>query len=440
MSEISGADGGGGPYRVMVCDDSAVIRGLISRTLETDPEINVVATVSDGQMAINALARNDIEVCILDIEMPVMDGLTALPQLVERQPDLQVIVASTLTRRNAEISLKALSIGAADYIAKPTTAVAINAGTDFKVELISKVKALGASRRRIRGIPRPAAAPPSTAPAASAMSVQAVPVTPVTAAPRAGSSTGYTFRDQPAPRPSGSLFNRSATAQQAPPAPARPVIARAAPAASANTPRAPISLRPLPTELPEVIAIGSSTGGPQALFSLLSALGKVSQPILITQHMPATFTTILAEHIERASGIPTFEAAEDMKVESGKIYVAPGDFHMSIEGSPQRPVIKLLKTPPESFCRPSVNPMLRSLVKLYGKRILTVILTGMGQDGLKGGEMAVAAGGTIIAQDEASSIVWGMPGAVASAGLCSAVLPLDEIGPMVRRLVTRNYQ
>ena len=438
MSEISTADGGGGPYRVMVCDDSAVIRGLISRTLETDPEINVVATVSDGQMAINALARNEIEVCILDIEMPVMDGLTALPQLVDRQPDLQVIVASTLTRRNAEISLKALSIGAADYIAKPTTAVAINAGTDFKVELISKVKALGASRRRIRGIPRPVIAPPPVAPAASAIPAQAAPAPPATAASRAGPSTSYVARDQPPPRPSGSLFNRGATAPQAP---ARPVIApRAAPAASANSPRAPISLRSLPTELPDVIAIGSSTGGPQALFSLLSALGKVSQPILITQHMPATFTTILAEHIERASGIPTFEAAEDMKVESGKIYVAPGDFHMSIEGSAQRPVIKLLKTPPESYCRPSVNPMLRSLVKLYGKRVLTVILTGMGQDGLKGGEMAVAAGGTIIAQDEASSIVWGMPGAVASAGLCSAVLPLDEIAPMVRRLVTRTYQ
>ena len=435
MSEISGADGGGGPYRVMVCDDSAVIRGLISRTLETDPEINVVATVSDGQMAINALARNDIEVCILDIEMPVMDGLTALPQLVDRQPDLQVIVASTLTRRNAEISLKALSIGAADYIAKPTTAVAINAGTDFKVELISKVKALGASRRRIRGIPRPAIA----APAVSAGPSQAVPVTP--APPRAGSSTSYVPRDQPAPRPSGSLFNRTPAAPQTPQAPpARPVTTRATSAAAVNPVRAPISLRSLPTDPPDVVAIGSSTGGPQALFSLLSALGKISQPILITQHMPATFTTILAEHIERASGIPTFEAAEDMKVESGKIYVAPGDFHMSIEGTTQRPIIKLLKTPPESYCRPSVNPMLRSLVKLYGKRVLTVILTGMGQDGLKGGEMAVAAGGAIIAQDEASSIVWGMPGAVAVAGLCSAVLPLDEIGPMVRRLVTRTYQ
>ena len=152
MADAPPSDVGGGPYRVMVCDDSAVIRGLIARALDADPDIRVVVTVADGQKAIDALPRNDVEVCILDIEMPVMDCLTALPHLVQLQPDLQVIVASTLTRRNAEISLKALSVGAADYISKPTTTVALTAGDDFKVELLSKVKALGASRRKRTGL------------------------------------------------------------------------------------------------------------------------------------------------------------------------------------------------------------------------------------------------------------------------------------------------
>ena len=428
MADAPPSDVGGGPYRVMVCDDSAVIRGLIARALDADPDIRVVVTVADGQKAIDALPRNDVEVCILDIEMPVMDGLTALPHLVQLQPDLQVIVASTLTRRNAEISLKALSVGAADYISKPTTTVALTAGDDFKVELLSKVKALGASRRRIRGIPRPngALASPSVAPAATIAAARVAATSPAPVAPPA--------------RPSGSLFSRlppvAAPSVASPVAP-RPQMSRPAAVPLVATAKAPISLRAMPRETPDVLAIGSSTGGPQALFTMLAALGKISQPILITQHMPATFTTILAEHITRATGIPAVEGAEGMAVERGKIYVAPGEYHMSIEGSASQPIIKLLKTPPENFCRPSVNPMLRSLVKLYGKRVLTVILTGMGQDGLKGAEEAVAVGGAVIAQDEASSVVWGMPGAVATAGLCSAVLPLTEIAPLVRRLVTR---
>jgi two-component system chemotaxis response regulator CheB len=394
----------------MVCDDSAVIRGLISRNLETDPEIHVVTTVSNGQMAINALSRYPIEVCILDIEMPVMDGLTALPKMIEAQPDLQVVMASTLTRRNAEISMKALAAGAADYLAKPTTSMALNAAAEFKTELAAKVKALGAARRRAAGIAVP----------------HAQPHAPASAAP------GHAHA--PAPRPLGAPGT----------APAAPFVARpvGAPAGPRPVPapgvRAPLSLRPAPTEIPEIIAIGSSTGGPQALFAVLSALKPgLPQPIVITQHMPATFTTILAEHIERASGIPTHEAAEGMVLQGGHIYVAPGEFHMTIETQGAQKVVKLLKTPPENYCRPSVDPMLRSLIKLYARRIFTVILTGMGQDGLRGCEAVVAAGGSVIGQDEATSVVWGMPGAVAMAGVCSAVLPLAEIAPYIRKVATR---
>jgi two-component system chemotaxis response regulator CheB len=153
--------------------------------------------------------------------------------------------------------------------------------------------------------------------------------------------------------------------------------------------------------------------------------------------MPATFTTILAEHIERASGLPTVEASEGTVIQGGHVYVAPGEYHMTIEQQGPQRVVRLLKTPPENYCRPSVDPMLRSLTKTYGRRVMTVILTGMGQDGLRGGEAVVAAGGFVIAQDEATSVVWGMPGAVATAGICSAVLPLGEIAQYIRKVATR---
>jgi two-component system, chemotaxis family, protein-glutamate methylesterase/glutaminase len=379
-----------GPYRVMVCDDSAVIRGLIARDLEADPEIHVVTTVSNGQLAINALSRFPVEVLILDIEMPIMDGLTALPELIKAQPDLQIVMASTLTRRNAEISLRAMSAGAADYLAKPTTTMALNAAADFKAELAAKVKALGAARRRAAGLRSPgrrASEPPQA---------------------RIGEAPAV------APR----------------------TIARPATVLSGN--RGPITLRPAPTEIPDIVAIGSSTGGPQALFTVLSALKPgIPQPIVITQHMPATFTTILAEHIERASGIPTVEGSDGMPVRGGHIYVAPGDFHLTIEAQGTQRIIRLLKTPPENYCRPSVDPMLRALAKVYGRKVFVTMLTGMGQDGLRGGESVIAAGGSLIAQDEASSVVWGMPGAVAMAGLCSAVIPLSAIAAYIRKVAVR---
>jgi two-component system chemotaxis response regulator CheB len=384
----------------MVCDDSAVIRGLISRNLESDPEIQVVTTVPNGQMAINALSRYPVEVLILDIEMPVMDGLTALPELIKAQPDLQVIMASTLTRRNADISMRALAAGAADYLAKPTTTMALNAAADFKTELALKVKVLGAARRRAAGLRSPGGRRAPDMPHAPAADAHPTPHHPA----------------------SGT----------------QPATARSALRAIPGGSRGPISLRPMPTEMPDIVAIGSSTGGPQALFTVLGALKPgISQPIVITQHMPATFTTILAEHIERASGIPTVEGSDGMPLLGGHAYVAPGDFHMVVEQQGAQRVIRLLKTPPENFCRPSVDPMLRSLTKVYGRKVFTVILTGMGQDGLKGGEGVIAAGGSLIAQDEATSVVWGMPGAVSMAGLCSAVVPLVEVAPLIRRVAAR---
>jgi two-component system chemotaxis response regulator CheB len=386
MSEIPGkaavkAVGVDDPHRVMVVDDSAVIRGLLSRALEGDPELRVVASVGDGQMALNALSRQSIDVIVLDIEMPVMDGLTAIPKLIAIDPAVKIIMASTLTLRGAEVSMKALQSGAADYVTKPSSTRELGAADSFKRELVSKVKALAISARRAGSRNRPG------------LRNERLP-TPLTSFPRPRSMdpAAVVLRQMPAVPPS-----------------------------------------------PDIIAIGSSTGGPQALFEVLSHLkGGVRQPILITQHMPATFTTILAEHITRQCGIPCAEAKDGEPLVGGRIYLAPGDFHMILATKGTGTVLSVNKDPPENFCRPAVDPMMRSIAKIYGKRALAIILTGMGQDGMRGCTELVAAGGLTIAQDEPSSVVWGMPGAVATAGLCSAVMPLREIGPFIRKIASRT--
>jgi len=344
------------PLRVMVVDDSAVVRGLITRILQSDPRIEVAASCSNGQMAVAQAARKPMDVIILDIEMPVMDGLSALPKLQEVNPHARIIMASTLTQRNAAISLKALTLGATDYIAKPTTDK-LNASEDFRRDLVHKVIALGQKK------------------------------------PRAASLVP---RVQPAPQ---------------------------------------LSPRPLASHRPRIIAIGSSTGGPQALLTLLGALpSTVECPIVIAQHMPATFTTVLAQHIARASNRPCAEASDGMEIKPGTICLAPGDYHLQIARQAGAYVAQLSQTPPENFCRPSVDPLLRSVAQLFGPESCAVILTGMGSDGCNGARVMAAAGAPIIAQDEATSVVWGMPGAVAHAGVCAAILPLDQIGPKLVRV------
>jgi two-component system chemotaxis response regulator CheB len=191
--------------------------------------------------------------------------------------------------------------------------------------------------------------------------------------------------------------------------------------------------------MPEILAIGSSTGGPQALFEVFKRLPlDWNLPIVITQHMPATFTKILANHLESVSKRPCVEAQGGEVVESGHVYVAPGDHHLLLENKAARIVTRLPESPPENFCRPAVDPMMRSIVSVYGPRVLSLILTGMGKDGLSGCQAVVAAGGTVIAQDEETSIVWGMPGAVAVDGICSAVLPLQEIAAHITNFRTRT--
>lgn len=366
-SVATGRQAGDDPIRVMLVDDSAVVRGLITRMLEAESDIDVVASVGNGQLAVSGLARADADVVVLDIEMPVMDGLTALPKLLEIDPDVKVIMASTLTLRNAEVSIRALQAGAADYVPKPTTARDLSGGNDFRRDLIEKIRSLGGVRRKAR-----------------------------------------------AGRPSR----------------------RAAPRAMPKLPPKPIVLRAASTMPVDVLAIGSSTGGPQALLSLLRGIGpNLRVPTFITQHMPATFTAVLAEHIARTTGLACAEAKDGEVVAAGRTYLAPGNFHMVVERKGAQLVVRLDSGPPENYCRPSVDPMLRSLARVYGGRVLTAILTGMGSDGLVGGRAVAAAGGTVIAQDEATSVVWGMPGAVATDGICSAVLPLSQIAPYVTKMI-----
>jgi two-component system chemotaxis response regulator CheB len=346
--------------RVMVCDDSVVIRSAISRMLEIDPDIKVVARAANGQAAIAELHRQRIDVVILDIEMPVMDGLTALPEMLRVDPSLRVIMASTLTTRGADIALRALRLGAADYVPKPSTAAIQD--ESFQRDLMAKVRGLARQRHAV-------------------------------------------LRPSPAAQLQGS---RLPAMRKRPDASARPVL----------------------------LAIGSSTGGPQALFTLIQGLGQsITVPVVLTQHMPPSFTPILAEHLDRLGGLSCHEARDGEALLAGTIYLAPGDQHLVVEGTPGQLRARLSSSAPENFCRPSVDPMLRSATAACAGRVLVVMLTGMGHDGLAGTRLVIEKGGCAIAQDEATSVVWGMPGAIAQAGLCHAVLPLPRLAAKTLELL-----
>lgn len=430
------------PYNVMVVDDSAVIRGLITRALETDADLHVVASVGDGQHAVSMLQKMpDTEVVVLDIEMPVMDGVTAIPKLLAVNPHVKIIMASTLTLRNAEISLQALDLGASDYIPKPTSTKEMSSADNFNRELVDKVKTLGSLARRAMQQQGAVAAATSAAKAKD-------PIKELPTAPRAGAGSGAasgatlvsvatTVRPATIAKPESHageverkpLAERTLTERAVA---TKPVTAAPEKHTPLDLPDGPLTFRTGPIATPDVIAIGSSTGGPQALFEVLKHLKNLPQPIVITQHMPPTFTTILAQHISTQCGLPAAEGKEGDILQGGRVYIAPGDYHMLVSGTAAEARVTLNQNPPENFCRPAVDPMLRSLAAVYGRKVLLCILTGMGADGARGAQVLVEAGGATIAQDEATSVVWGMPAAVAKLGLCHAVLPLKDIGPWLR--------
>lgn len=341
--------------KVMVVDDSLVIRAAIVRILKNNEEIEVVKAVDNGQKAVDSLVEANPDVIVLDIEMPVMDGITAIPFLLEKKPGVKILMCSTLSKKGADVSMKALSLGAAECLVKPVSSDEMTGAAGFERQLLNIVKTLGAQGRRTSSIP--AVSPP--------------------------------------PRFSPSIHFK-----------------------------------------PSILAIGSSTGGPQALFEVIKNLKDLRVPVVITQHMPKTFTTILAEHIAKNCNVDCVEISDGVRIESGKFYVAAGGYHMKLEEAEAGIVARLDDGPPENFCKPAVDVMLRSAVEIYGGKVLTVILTGMGHDGRKGAELVVKAGGQVIAQDQNTSVVWGMPGAVAEAGLCNEILPLPEIGPRINQIVS----
>jgi len=360
--------------KVMLVDDAVVVRGMVKRMIEGESDIEIVASATNGEQAVNKLKETPIDVIILDIEMPVMDGLTALPKLLEIDRDVKILMSSTLTLKNAEISIQALQLGATDYIPKPTSVGSMGSASDFRTGLVNKIRAIGRVRiaQRERQMGRQSAVGGAITPAIRTT-------------------------------PKKSLLSTEFT------------------------------LRPVTSKLrPEIIAIGSSTGGPKALLEVLKNIrADVKVPIIITQHMPPNFTAILAKHIGDACGRPCAEGKDGDNLLPGHVYVAPGGYHMTVEGAGLQKILRINEDPPENFCRPAVDPMFRSVASVYGNRALAVILTGMGVDGAKGGKVVAEAGGTIFAQDEQTSVVWGMPGAAAAAGICSAVLPLEQIAPYI---------
>lgn len=368
--------------RVLIVDDAVVVRRLITDALAADPEIEVVGTAPNGRIALQKITQLQPDVVTMDVEMPEMDGLTALTELRRSHPRLPVIMFSTLTERGAQATLEALARGATDYVTKPANVGSVSEGlARVRDELLPKIRWLSG-----RGMPSGPGRPPT---------------------PPAGASA-----------PSSVQATRSQIAGPGP------------------VPRSPLATRPRREPVGvDVIAVGVSTGGPVAIGKIFSRLPRdLPVPVLVVQHMPPVFTRLLADRLASTCQVPVHEGAPGMRVEPGHIYIAPGGYHMVVKRDVTGHV--LLDTnndPPENSCRPAVDVLFRSVARVYGGRVLATVLTGMGHDGMRGAEAIREAGGFIIAQDEATSVVWGMPGAVVHAGLADEVLPLEAIADALTR-------
>ncbi len=350
------------PVRVLLVDDSGVSRALMSRWIDESGVAIVAAVAGDGASAVIALQGSEIDVVVLDVEMPGLDGLSALPHLLAARPGVHILMASSLSERGAEVTLEALRLGASDAIAKPRAGWAARGIASFRDDLIRHIVALGAAR----------AAPP--------------PALPVH------------------PRRPAFTYERAGG-----------VIAP-----------------------PRVVVVGASTGGPNALFRLVAALpGDLPVPLLIAQHMPARFTAVLARQLDERSALHVVEAQSGMLLRAGVAYLGQGGRAMTVNGLAAAPVLSF-PDDSESQCQPSVDRLMVSAVEIWGSRVLGIVLSGMGNDGLEGARAIVGAGGSVIAQDYATAIVWGMPGGVARAGLAADVLPMGAIAAEIVRLATEG--
>jgi two-component system chemotaxis response regulator CheB len=338
--------------RVLVVDDSSVVRRMVSDVLASDPEIEIIGSAPNGRIALAKLAQLGADAVTLDVEMPEMDGIATLEAIRKVDPRVPVIMFSSRTERAAQATVEALLRGATDYATKPTD------GTGEQVirqELIPKVKASVAARR-------------------------------------------------------------------AAPAPLLP-------------PATTLERRP---RIPDVVAIGVSTGGPQALSRLFADLAKpLPVPMVLVQHMPATFTRILAERLTTHSVVPVHEARDGDRLVPGEAWLAPGDFHMTVTRRNGSLIVQLDQEPPQNSCRPAVDVLFRSVAEVFGRGVLALVMTGMGQDGCLGAERIHSAGGSVWVQDEATSVVWGMPGSVVRAGLAEKVIPIEQMGRELTLRVAR---
>ncbi|GAA2504388.1 protein-glutamate methylesterase/protein-glutamine glutaminase [Winogradskya humida] len=367
--------------KVLVVDDSVVVRRLIVDSLGGAPDIEVVGTAANGLLAQAKIDSLKPDVVTMDIEMPQMNGIEAVRELRKRHPRLPVIMFSTLSAAGASATLEALSAGATDYVTKPSNVGSVAQSiAAVREQLVPKIHALAGRRTVAPGRPGPGTAPT-----------------------RPGAPPPMPGRLGLPPRPGSQPPARPATA------PARPV-------------------RRGPAGRVDILAIGSSTGGPDALTKVLQSLpSDLPVPIVVTQHMPPVFTRMFAERLDRSTPLHVVEAGDGMELVPGTVYIAPGDKHLVLHRRGTATLTQLSGAPPENSCRPAVDVMFRSVSALFGASVFATVLTGMGYDGRSGAKVLRDAGAEVLAQDEASSVVWGMPGAVVGAGLADEVLPLDRI-------------
>jgi len=422
--------------RVLVVDDSLVIRRAIINLLTEDSEIEVVGQAVNGQVALAKIAELRPDVITLDVEMPVMDGLETLRHLKKSGSHLPVIMCSTLTERGAMATLDALSLGASCYVTKPHTSGSVEESIDaLRRDLLPKVKALGSHFRTAHSSRSQTHAKPAN----PANPANERPQTPPAAAARPPASDN-TSRPSAPPKPTASP--KTAEARKHPEAaPVKTGIKPEAKTGAISRPIPTSAYVPPPRTGPpgrvDVVVIGVSTGGPNALATVLPALPKdLPVPILIVQHMPPVFTKLVAERLNNQCALSVREATEGELISAGKILIAPGDFHLTLEHKADKNYVRLTQTPPENFCRPAVDVLFRSTEAIYGSGMLGVVLTGMGSDGMLGCETIRKAGGQVIVQDAETSVVWGMPGSVADRGLAEAVLPIQQIAAEIVRRVS----
>jgi two-component system chemotaxis response regulator CheB len=339
--------------RVLIVDDSSVVRRTLKTVLLSDPDFSIVGAGSDGKEGIELALKLKPDLVILDVDMPRMNGLEVLAELKKKNPELAIIMFSSLVQKGSVITLDAISLGADDYFCKPSTGSVEETIELLKKDLLPRLKAIFKKNQ---------------------------------------SSSGVIDLPQAAKK---------------------------------------VLKEHIKSVTPKILAIGVSAGGPEALKVLLTALPPLPVPAVITQHMPAGFTKSLADHLNSQTRHPVTEAVDGDTLVVGKFLLAPGDYHMVIEPCLAGNKVRLNQNPPENFCRPAVDPMLRSVAKIYGASVLTVILTGMGQDGLEGCKAIHKAGGKILVQDQATSVVWGMPGTVYKEGLAEEALSIHDLSSAI---------